>query len=106
MTALPIEFRVRSIGLGGGKFAPVTFVKVVEPVVMAKTFPSRIPTILTLSSCAETPTVVITTPTGKVRFGGHGAVEQTVPVGTRGAWLARIMVSPRFDERHSRSVPK
>src|SRR5262245_19434146 len=106
MTALPIEFRVVSSGLGAGKFAPVTFVKVAEPVVVAKTFPSRMPTILTLSSCGEIPIVVITTPTGKVGFGGHGAVGQMVPVGTSGAWLTRVIVSPRFEERQSRSDPK
>src|ERR1051325_7088990 len=50
MTALPIEFRVRSIGFGAGKFAPVTSVRVAEPVVVANTCPSRIPTMRTLSS--------------------------------------------------------
>src|ERR1041384_3039197 len=37
MIALPIEFRVRSIGFGGGKFTPVTSVRLAEPVVVAKT---------------------------------------------------------------------
>ncbi len=35
--ALPIEFLVESSGFGAGKFAPVTSVRVLEPVVVAKT---------------------------------------------------------------------
>jgi hypothetical protein len=86
ITARPIEFLDRSAGLGGGKLAPVTFVSVVEPVVVAKTWPVLIPTIRTLSSCGEMPMVVMTTP----------CVALT---GTSGPWLASAIVSPRFVER-------
>src|SRR5258705_5900706 len=69
ITARPIEFRVKSAGFGAGKLAPVTLVSVVEPVVVAKTLPSRIPTIRTLSSCGDTPIVVTTMPDVLVGFG-------------------------------------
>src|SRR6266542_426023 len=84
MTALPIEFRVGSSGLGAGKFTPVTLVSVAEPVVVAKTLPSRMPTIRTLSSCGEMPIVVTTTPEVLV---GNGE-------GTNGPWLTVTIVSP------------
>ena len=87
MTARPMEFLVVSAGFGAGKFAPVTFVKVLEPVVVAKTSPSRIPTMRTLSSCVEIPTVVTTTP------------EPAGLDGTNGPWLTSVMESPRLVER-------
>ncbi len=63
----------------------MTFVRVLDPVVVTKTPPPDNPTIRMLSFCGETPMALM--------------VEAR-------AWLTAGMVTPLFTERYSLLVPK
>src|SRR4029079_2763771 len=78
-----------SRGWGWGIPAFVTSVMGFAPVVVAKTFPLRVPAILTLSSWGEMA-MVTTAPSGP----GDST------------WLTEVMVVPWFADRQTWSLPK